>query len=81
MDIAVRKRELIDWLTLLKDEAKLEKLFAFKAELEDGIIAYSAMGEPLNIDQYKAHVNEGLQDIKAGRVTAHDDFIEEVKSW
>ena len=81
MDIAVRKRELIDWLTLLKDEAKLEKLFAFKAELEDGIIAYSAMGEALNMDQYKAHVNEGLQDIKAGRVTTHDDFIDEVKSW
>ena len=81
MDIAVRKRELIDWLTLLKDEAKLEKLFAFKAELEDGIIAYSAMGEALNIEHYNAEIDKGVQDIKAGRVISQEDLFKKMQSW
>ena len=81
MDIAVTKLELIDWLMHLKDKAKLEKLLALKAELENGIVAYSTVGEPMDINQYKAHVNEGLEDMKQGRTTSHDDFLDEVKSW
>lgn len=81
MDIAIRKRELMDWLTLLKDEAKLEKLFAFKATLEDEIIAYNAVGEPLNIEQYNAEIDKGLQDMKEGRVISQEELFKKMQNW
>ena len=81
MDIAVTKLELLDWVMHLKDEAKVVKLLAFKADLERDAVAYTAFGEPLNVNQYKAHIKEGLKDIEDGRVTSHDDFLDEVKSW
>jgi len=84
MDIAVTKLELLDWVMHLSNKATFEKLLALKAELSDTeneIVGYTALGEPLNINQYKAHVKEGLKDIEEGRITSHDDFLDEVKSW
>ena len=83
MDIAVTKLELLDWVMHLSNKATFEKLLALKAETSDSeaIVAYSSVGEPLNINEYKAHVKQGLTDVKEGRVTSHDDFLDEVKSW
>jgi hypothetical protein len=84
MDIAVTKLEILDWVMHLSNGPVLEKLIALKAETsgnDDIIVGYTVLGEPLNSDAYMAHVNEGLQDIKNGRVTSHDDFLDEVKSW
>jgi predicted transcriptional regulator len=79
MDIAVKKLELLDWVMHLRDNAMFEKLLALKAESENGTVAYSSVGEPLNANAYRAHVNEGLQDMKEGHITSHDDFVDEVK--
>lgn len=81
MDIAVTKLKLIDWLMNLSDEAKLEKLLSVKAEMDDDIVAYNAVGEPMNINAYRAQAEEGLKDMEEERVTSHDDFINEAKSW
>lgn len=83
MDIAVTKLELLDWVMHLSNEATFEKLLALKAETlyNDGIVGYTVLGEPLNSNEYKSHINEGLQDIKKGRITSHNDFLDEVKSW
>ena len=82
MDIAVTKLELLDWVMHLSNKATFEKLLALKAETSDtDIVAYTALGEPLNVNEYKAHVRQGLTDVKEGRVTSHDDFLNEVKSW
>ena len=81
MDIAVTKLEILDWIMHLRDQAKVEKVLALKAELEDEAIAYNAVGEPLNINEYRAHVNKGFEDMKNGRVTSHDDFLDEVSEW
>ena len=81
MDIAVTKLELLDWVMHLKDEAKVVKLLAFKADLERDAVAYTALGEPLNIDQYKAKADKGLTDIKEGRYMTDDELFNDMKSW
>lgn len=81
MDVAVKKLELIDWLMHLKDESKLERLLTFKEEMEDGIIAYNAVGEPMDINQYKAKIDRGMKDYKEGRYMSGDDLVNEIKNW
>ncbi len=82
MDIAVKKLELLDWIMHLEDTAMFRKLLAMKEETEqEDIVAYSSVGEPLDANAYRTHVEEGLKDAKEGRVTSHDDFLNEVKSW
>jgi hypothetical protein len=81
MDVAVKKLELIDWLMHLKDEAKLERLLNIKAEMDEGIVAYNAVGEPMDINQYKTKIDKGVQDWKEGRFMSGDDLAKEVKNW
>lgn len=81
MDVAVKKLELIDWLMHLKDEAKLEKLLDFKAEMEEGIVAYNAVGEPMDINQYKAKLEKGSNDIKNGNYMTDDELANDMKNW
>jgi hypothetical protein len=85
MDIAVQKLELLDWVMHLKDHSIFEKLLALKAEAEEitdnQIVGYTVLGEPLNISQYRAHVQKGIDDMNAGRVTSHEDLLNEMESW
>jgi predicted transcriptional regulator len=86
MDIAVKKLELLDWIMHLRDNAMFEKLLALKAGSEEhiydekDIVGYNALGEPLDANAYRAHVNEGLKDMREGRVTSHDDLLDEMRS-
>lgn len=82
MDIALKKLELLDWIMHLEDTAMFKRLIAMKEETEeDHIVAYSSAGEPLDSNAYGLHVEEGLKDAKEGRVTPHEDFLNEAKSW
>lgn len=80
---AAKKLEVLDWVMHLNDEAVFNKLLAIKDNVydNDDVVAYSTVGEPLKIEQYKAHAEEGLKDIEAGRVTSHKDFLQEIKGW
>lgn len=80
---AAKKLEVLDWVMHLTDEAVFNKLLAIKddAPNENEIVAYTVLGDPLNIEQYRAHAEEGLKDIREGRVTSHKDFLDEIKSW
>lgn len=81
MDVAVKKLELIDWLMHLKDESKLERLLTFKEEMEDGIVAYNAVGEPMDINQYKAKIDRGMKDYEEGCYMSGGDLANEIKNW
>ncbi len=65
--------------------AKDSVIAKFKAILEkentEEIVAYTVEGKPLNASQYKAEIQKGLDDIKAGRVTSHEDLLKEVQTW
>ena len=80
---AAKKLEVLDWVMHLNDEAVFNKLLAIKDSPYDvnEIVGYTVLGEPLNIEQYRAHAEEGLKDIREGRVTSHKDFLDEIKSW
>ncbi|KGO91435.1 hypothetical protein [Flavobacterium subsaxonicum] len=81
MDIAVTKLEILDWIMHLRDQAKVEKVLALKAEMENEIVAYNAVGEPLNINEYKAKADKGLKDIEEGRYMTDDELFNDMKSW
>lgn len=81
MDIAVTKLKLIDWLMHLSDEAQLEKLLIVKAEMDEGIVAYNSLGEPMNINQYKTKLDRGMKDIEEGRYMSEDDLANDMKLW
>jgi len=80
MNFIETKLELIEWILRL-DEKGLEKLLELKNNVDNGIIAYDAKGNPLTLEQYHANVNEATQDIKEGRVTSHEDFLKEIENW
>lgn len=80
---AAKRLEVLDWVLHLNDEAVLDKLIALKENPYNAneIVGYTVLGEPLNIEQYRAHVEKGLNDIREGRTTSHEDFLNEIKSW
>lgn len=83
MDIAATKLELLDWVMHLNDSKTFEKLLALKAATPDdnGVVGYTVLGEPLDANAYIKHVDEGLEDIKNGRTTPHNDLLNEMESW
>jgi len=74
MDYAALKLELLDWLEHLEDAEKIELILDIKKSSEDGIVAYTTSGKPLTESLYIAEVEKGLEDVKAGRVKAHQDI-------
>lgn len=82
MDIQATKLELIQHLLTVKKESVLEKIreVLLKNSKED-IVAYTTSGKPLNIEQYKAKIQRGLDDIEAGRVTSDEDLAKEIETW
>jgi len=80
MDIAVTKLELLDWVLHLSNKATFEKLLALKAETTDDevIVAYSSLGEPLNVNEYKAKADKGLEDIREGNFMTDNELSDEM---
>jgi predicted transcriptional regulator len=82
MNIAVEKLRLLDLVMHLNDEAKVVKLIDIIVGMENkDVVAYSALGEPLNIDQYKTKADKGLKDIEEGRFMTDDELFNDMKSW
>jgi predicted transcriptional regulator len=45
------------------------------------IIASDASGLPLTILEYNDRVEEGLADLKYGRITPHEELLKEIEVW
>jgi len=45
------------------------------------IIASDASGVSLTFSEYNNRVEEGLEDLKYGRLTAHEDLLKEIEVW
>jgi len=74
MNIDTRKLAFIQRFAQLKDENTLKK-FEQLLELEGQHF------QPMSVEEYQGHVREGMEDYKSGRVTNHEDFQKEIKSW
>ena len=85
MDIQTTKIELIKQLLNVNKESVLDKikeiLSSEDSSNEEEIVAYTANGKPLTPNQYRAEIQKGLDDIKAGRVTSDQDLAKEIESW
>jgi hypothetical protein len=45
------------------------------------IVGSDASGFPLTISEYNDRVEEGLADLKYGRITPHEDLLKEIEGW
>jgi hypothetical protein len=48
---------------------------------ESEIVASDTSGFPLTISEYNDRVEEGLADLKYGRITPHEDLLKEIEGW
>jgi len=70
MDIALKKVELIEWLTRLQDESLLQRIDALrKGSVKE--IYESRM--PRNAEELKQKLDRAEEDFKAGRVHSQED--------
>ncbi|MDR2915744.1 MAG: hypothetical protein LBV74_13070 [Tannerella sp.] len=56
------------------DEKVLEKI----KRIISKAVKYPAR---MTVDELKAEVQEATEEIRQGKVTKHDDFVKEMKSW
>ena len=70
MDIALKKIELIEWLTRVQDEALLQRIEALrKGSLKDAYL----LRVPKTMEELQDKLDRSEEDIKAGRVHAQED--------
>ena len=81
MDAAAKKRELMDWVLRMDDEAKLSKVWAFKTILDKDVVAYDVKGYPVTKDEYIDMVREADERISSGKFTTFEDLEKEIEKW
>ena len=75
MDIENTKRELIDWISGLKDDSVIEKIKLLK----EGKTQSDWWNEIT--DEEKASIEKGVEDEKAGRIIPHSEVKKEYGKW
>ncbi len=85
MDIQATKLELVKKILEVNRESVLKKIKEILASETNSnpseIVAYTTQGEPLTIEEYKAEIQKGLDDIEAGRFISHKDLLKEIENW
>lgn len=49
--------------------------------VSEPIVGYDVTGKPLTIKQYNDEIDNGIDDIKNGRVISQEDLEKEIESW
>lgn len=78
-NLALKKVELIEWLTKIEDQALLEQIEAVRLK------AISEKQESklktMTSTEYHAMLAQAEEDFKNGRVTSQEDFEKEAPNW
>lgn len=45
------------------------------------IVAYDATGQPLTLEEYKAKIERGVEDLKNGRYMTAEELAIDMQSW
>ncbi len=77
--LALRKKLIREIETL--DDYSITRISKMMEDYKNEIVAYDTSGNPLTLSKYNDMVEEGLEDIRQGRVTSHEDFLKEIESW
>jgi predicted transcriptional regulator len=85
MDFQATKLELIKLLMSVENESLLQEIKSIlksnSNSVSEEILVYTTKGEPLTKEEYLAKIQQGIDDIEAGRVISHEDLLNEIKTW
>ena len=76
MNIQAEKLKLIAWLLALKDDSTLEKLIWLRDDQAEASDWWEEISEA-----EKAAIERGLDDIKNGRITVHEEVRRKYEKW
>ncbi|MBS1543810.1 MAG: hypothetical protein JST14_09270 [Bacteroidetes bacterium] len=79
MDLAVKKVELIEWLTKVNDKSTIRKVENLKNQSIKE--SYEAKLKPMTSRAYKSMLESSEKDYKKGRVTSQKALEKESESW
>lgn len=76
------REELAQYILNTAKETVIDKIKSvISNEAQEDIIAYTTKGKPLNTIQYKAEIQKGIDDIKAGKTITDDDLTNAIENW
>lgn len=75
MDTKTAKKELIEWINELEDEALIQNLQAVKQSQED-TVSWDELPQAV-----KDSIERAEEDIKAGRTTPHEQVRKSYEKW
>ena len=79
MDIAVKKIEIIEWLTKVQDKTMIKKVETLKNQSIKS--SYESKLKPLSSKAYKAMLEKSEEDYKQGRVISQKALEKESGNW
>ncbi len=79
MDLAVKKIELIEWLTKVRDKSIITQIEPLKnRSIKE---SYEAKLKPMSSKAYKVMLDKSEAEYKQGLVTYQESFIKESSDW
>ena len=83
MNIAERKMKFIEEVQKLTSEEKLKALEDVLHDIiqADEVIAYSVVGEPITLTEYKKAVKKAQESIAKGDFLTQEELEKESESW
>ncbi|MFM8911511.1 MAG: addiction module component [Flammeovirgaceae bacterium] len=79
MDIAVKKVQLIEWLTKVQDKSVLKKIESLRTKSIKE--SYENKLKPMSSKVYKAMLDASMEEYKKGRVVSQRDLERESENW
>lgn len=77
--LALRKKLIREIETL--DDYSITRISKMMEDYKNEIVAYDTSGNPLTLSKYNDMVEEGLEDIKMGRVHSQEEMEKEFLKW
>lgn len=79
MDLAVKKVELIEWLTRVQDKTVIKKMESLKNQSIKE--SYEAKLKPMSSKAYKTMLDKSEDDYKRGKVISQKALEKEAENW
>lgn len=76
------KTSIIQMVNDIDDERFLEAVKAMlETYRESNASIYTVVGEPLNAEQYRKHIQQIIEEVESGEFVSHEDLRKESESW
>ncbi len=76
------KASIIKMVNNIDDERFLQAIEAMlETYQQNNTVTYTVVGEPLNIEQYRKHIQQIIKEVEAGETISHEDLKKESETW